>query len=530
MNDDAGSGDPDAGTDGGSQNRDGGQDDGSPDMDGGSDGGSTGTDGGSTDMDGGQDGGSPDMDAGSDGGSTDTDGGGTACDVTMAGSVPGAACEQPTSCDTAIGGDSACNPELMPEFSMVQTNADGGVIRDSDGGTVDGGTVSATLFPATMCGMGCDPEADTDPCGDCGSCSAGWLPPPGGRIPRLQYSLASTDSGPAGVCRADCTPEPDGNGGCRDGYTCDPQLGVCVEACENDTQCRLQAVGSGELTVNQDSPRYCNESTGRCTFDGDPDASAGDPCDTDADCPSDGLCIQNEEYPGGFCTKLYCDQPGFECSPGAQCTINAPRVGATACLPGCQVGQQDGSGVPVGSGASDDQCATGEACYWDRTTQDPDANPNGGCFRGNFNDITEPNTGQACTSDDECYSPFGYGACIFSGLEETSGMCSIFDVTADGILPGVPAADVCDSANNDIALRLSGDGEPVETACFHECTSASDCASGHACDTVGTDSFGNDIDVCLPFCTDNGDCRGSCLDPNGRACDSSDDTCFCDDA
>jgi hypothetical protein len=460
---------------------------------------------------------------------TDTDAG-VACDIDTPGSMPGAACRQGSSCNEDIGGNSACRSQTPAgaSFPTVKTNADGGVIEEPDGGFQDGGppSVPIQLFTDSMCGMACDPQASQDPCGPCGTCEFGWLPPPGGALPRLPFSLAAQQGAPPGVCRADCTPEADGPGNCRDGYTCDPQLGVCVEACVNDLQCQVETLPSGDLTVNEDSPRTCDEQTGRCTFEGDPEASVGDQCETDADCPSNGLCIRNDTFPNGFCTKLYCDQPGFECSENATCNVNTPRLGATACLPGCQVGSQDDSGLQIGAGSGDDQCGEGEACYWDRTTE-MDSAGNGGCFQGTFNDIEESNVGAACTSSDECYSPFGYGTCIFSQFEETTGMCSILDVGENAILPGVQAQGVCDPENNETPLRLSGEGEPIETACFKECSAASDCAEGHACQTLGQDNMGNDIKVCLPFCTNNDDCRGQCV---GTNCDQAGTTCFCEGA
>src|SRR5690606_21602120 len=96
-----------------------------------------------------------------------------------------------------------------------------------------------------------NPNAANDQCGECGGCAeytyVGRLrfpnlgPPPAGS---MFYSVLD------GVCRSLCTPSRDNNGGCRPGYTCDIDTGLCLDAqCRSDAQCKLDVSEDGTDVV-----------------------------------------------------------------------------------------------------------------------------------------------------------------------------------------------------------------------------------------------------------------------------------------
>src|SRR5262249_2868993 len=133
------------------------------------------------------------------------------CSPLIAGRNPGSMCRAGTTC--------SANIECQPEGSLNLPT------KLPDGGS--GPSVRGRLFTGSMCGNACDPTdpvaAPTDtthPCGQCGYCSGSV------RIGNLDVPLPSSLFD--GVCRAGCLPSPTDNGGCRDGYTCDPGLGLIV--------------------------------------------------------------------------------------------------------------------------------------------------------------------------------------------------------------------------------------------------------------------------------------------------------------
>ncbi|HEY8534997.1 MAG TPA: hypothetical protein VIL25_01055, partial [Vicinamibacterales bacterium] len=456
----------------------------------------------------------PMEDGGTDGGgSTMPDAGPMECSPTggPAGSAPGAACQRGTSCR-----DQDCNEQISLS------------------------ALGAVLYSGSMCGDECNPNAANDQCGECGGCAeytyVGRLrfpnlgPPPAGS---MFYSVLD------GVCRSLCTPSRDNNGGCRPGYTCDIDTGLCLDAqCRSDAQCKLDVSEDGtDVVMNPASPWTCNTMTGRCTHPGMAGAAAGDPCTQDSDCMEDGQCLTGAGVPDGFCTRIGCNAEGFECGPGETCSLRG-LGGPSWCLPQCTVGEEPEEDR-FGSDGHGAGCPVGHSCIWDGRSM----SPTGGCFPGEYNDVTTPNVGSGCQSDDDCYSPFGYGRCLFSGERNVdSGMCAVANCVGmdpNGILPGVSTGTrVCDESAGELCVLFGGN----ETYCVRSCENAGDCAPGYACPAL----LSGGGRLCWPYCFENSDCRAGAtcqqVDENGAAtgpCDADgpdnipntadDPDCFCSD-
>ena len=140
-------------------------------------------------------------------------------------------------------------------------------------------------------------------------------------------------------------------------------------------------------------------------------------------------------------------------------------------------------------------CREGYACFWDRLGTEP----SGYCDVGTFNpEVTENNIGDPCTSDDECYSPFGYGRC------DADFGCTVLDCAA----PNVPD-DIC--GDEAICVDFIELGIDV-LACLRACTDASQCNPGDAC--VDLDGNPETVDaVCFFLCNSSEECR------EGEVCD-----------
>jgi hypothetical protein len=138
-------------------------------------------------------------------------------------------------------------------------------------------------------------------------------------------------------------------------------------------------------------------------------------------------------------------------------------------------------------------CREGYRCHYNGET---DAKA-GVCVGGNYNAVQSSNIGAACLRDDECYSPFGLGACLqvsVDGVQPDTGTCSVTDCA----IPGLPD-DIC--GNSGQCVGLNGD----RTYCAQVCAVAADCAASYAC----TDDDGDPTTrkICLSACYDDADCR-----------------------
>lgn len=422
-------------------------------------------------------------------------------------------CAVGRACDVARG----CNPASLAcqeELAFTQGGPMDEPVYLPDGGTTsypglyfqDGYCTNAVISSAASReGMpgACilNPEDDTpgmDGCPACAKC----------------ISLGPDRDGNNIVqCYQRCEPTAATNP-CRDGYTCDFGEKVCIFGCQSDQECQLYRADTnmnGEieregpmggpspdrLTLDIAGGATCSATTGRCTQPGTAGVSAGVTCERDSQCEQDGRCLT--QFEGGYCTKFGCDVLG--CAGAGKCLDVGG--GTNICSQGCKIADDPGDAA-TGVGGGDDDCRDGYACFWDGTST-PAVAINGGCLPGNYNDVTTENIGASCidpdgpagdrSSDEQCWSPYGLGRCIFS---EEIATCSILGCSN---LP----ADACGTGNACVSLS-------AETSiCLRTCTAATDCSADMGRAAYGcTDLTPGDMDTtkhCFPGCSTNADCN-----------------------
>jgi hypothetical protein len=384
----------------------------------------------------------------------------------MGGSLPdggvdgGLACDQVPALGGELGGQCrgdtfACNTglECIPE-QAASIGGPGDPIMNYLPGAID-----APLFVDNYCTLpvaatetGCDPDACFAECGFCSQ----------------------------GICMKACQPELDTNSACRPWYECDLLDFVCFPGCTSDDECRVYRLDDG-LVYNTSSAAVCNQETYRCEHPGTPGFEAGDPCEFDDDCEANGICLRG---PDGYCSKLGCDIAGNECEGDGVC-------GFGLCLGACIVGSDETTEYENNTQG----CRGGYTCYWGRG----DGDPSGVCDVGVFNGITDINTiGAPCSSDAECYSPFGYGGC------DPDFGCTVNECGALGV-----PDDIC----GDEAICVDFIALGIDRfACLRTCALV-DCNPGDACIDLDDDSDTVDDLVCWPFCLSSDECR------DGEVCD-----------
>ncbi len=433
---------------------------------------------------------------------------------------PGTACFSEGVC-----GSSECQLEDSFEWSST-VRADGS----------PGRPLPITVFPGGYCSAGCTATRLNDECSPCAACSGDTLV--GGlRLP-LSYGSARYEA-TDGVCRELCAPSADRSGCSREGYTCDLETSTCMEACVDDRQCQITLAdvdGDGTQEIfdrGPDHPAYCDRTTGRCRMRGRPGARIGDPCREDRECTDDGVCLFATPTRAGICSRYGCRAEGFECPAGSECDVRSVGWRRSACLPTCRIGLEDGTRAMLGAGGGSPDCAPGQACIWNGVSEGADAA--GSCVPAEYNGVRRSNVGAACREDGDCWSPFGYGLCLFrqSGLD--TGICSVQscatflgpdDEPTEGLLPGVMiGSPICDPARNELCMSLGSRAQAPETYCLLRCSGAADCPARFACPELlaGGNNF------CWPTCFDSSECRpgASCEGPSGEACAPEDAVCLC---
>ncbi len=402
------------------------------------------------------------------------------------------------------------------------------------------------IWPGGLCTGECDllAEAWRSPCGRCATCAP------------------FVDG--IGRCRLTCEQDVDGRGGCSEGYACDRGELYCRDACvvvEGVDTCQFthedrDGDGSFESIVDEGvaHPSACNSATGLCETVGRVDATAGDDCVTDFDCEDDGTCVRSDAtepittLSDGYCIRRGCNETDLPCREGDVCAHSLFELPGGACMQGCEVGEEMTAAERLGAAGRHPQCGPNEACFWDGThgLSDP---LNGACYPGNYNDVPAYNVGAECQRDEECWSPFGLGRCLFldddaflddayartgrgicavGGCGETAGEPIGLHV-ADGVVPVERPEDLCRtsaSGGTDLCLGFT----ELQNYCIHGCADATACPDGWACPNLG-DTL-RPLHVCWPMCLADTDCRtgARCLDDSDEACDSPTDTCFCTDA
>lgn len=231
---------------------------------------------------------------------------------------------------------------------------DGG--RDSgiptrDAGPRDSGTPGLDGGPATDAGTMCSTDCDCDPrlaclggqcrpagrqnqCCTAPSCMAGQMciQPDGtpgmcGSTTPVGAACEQTGSecGPSGFCIDEGSGFPDGYctqscgrmSMCPAGATCRGGGGnaFCLDECAQPADCRTGynciqlGVGTGSRVCWPVPPTSTNPMG----------AAVGSACSADQDCAAGTSCVQEQGFPGGYCTVLYCDPQTSPCPGGSSC-------------------------------------------------------------------------------------------------------------------------------------------------------------------------------------------------------------------
>ncbi len=445
-----------------------------------------------------------------------------------------------------LGGQCAsgeCNEPFMCQEEIVMTRPS---VRRSDG--MPGRAYPIQYWPGGQCQVACDPNANGQ-CNECSSC--------------LQTGTNASGA-PVGECFQTCEQDVDGRGGCNEGYGCDRANLACLVACavvddvdtcqfafedrDTDPLTRETIVDEGEGFAST-----CNVTTGLCETTGRAGATAGDDCEEDTDCEDDGLCLSGDdpETPvtllDGYCIRLGCNDTDLACQDGDVCTQSLFGLPGGVCMEGCVVGSETTPAQVAGVGGGNPNCGEGEACLWDGVHGVSDT-LNGGCYDGNYNAVPAYNVGAGCDNDDDCWSPYGVGRCLFGegntlGDRVGSGICAVGGcgqamtgavglATSDGVVPVMDPNAICQTAtgsggtNNDICVGFS----ESQTFCVSGCTTAADCPSGYSCPNLG-DAL-RPLRICWPACQEDADCNtgARCLNDSRATCNPMTDTCYCTDS
>lgn len=385
----------------------------------------------------------------------------------------------------ACTGDGACDEvEAARCMRQMTETFDGETYVTYPGGTCQlytGGTLA------------CDP-ADHSGC------------PPGSRCIHVGPNYSGVD---LYACFDACEPA-DASGemfgwscGCRVGYSCHINYGVCLTGCSNDRQCCETWTDldgdyerdAGEVTLWPGCEMYCDGddavetedcmATYECINPGLEGARFGDPCLHDSQCPADGICLNytdpatgEESYPGGYCTRMGCQLAGRGCEAdgGACMNVGSYEEPRGMCLQPCHTG--------FGPGDPEFQCRDVEgqehACFPVNTYAwiggPPPDGMDGYCMPGNFESGTG-GLGDDCEDVGDCASPLGLGTCqTYFGdvpfctvscsetLAVAGGICGEADT--GGVATGLCGWNMCFAGCDDPGAALgSGACERDEMAC-----------------------------------------------------------------
>lgn len=330
--------------------------------------------------------------------------------------------------------------------------------------------VAITLGVTSLCTQTCDITSPLDTCGPCAACWDGLGQDRVG-LP-VGFFVNSTFGVNAGLCRPFCDYDPASNGGCGEGFSCDPLTALCLEACVDDAQCNARTVtledGNLGTYIDPVGAATCNPTTGRCTWTAAGDPQPGDACQRDSDCAPDvGACSR------GSCVELGCvdrttdglcaDGNGV-CVSGAQCVGGC--MSADDCNPGSAcVPLINSSGTPVTVGGFSGVCR--QTC---------DAIMNGA------NDLLIP-----CGHGEQCDQPVAT-----TETPDPSGVCR---PSCDPAAPTCPEAQLCEAS----AGATFGFCRELDRLC----RATSDCYGGQICDVAtGSGLSGH----CVTACTADSGC------------------------
>ena len=199
------------------------------------------------------------------------------------------------------------NPDCPPGAFCIEPNGIPSQCANPDAGVVFDGGPGFDAGPAPVVPVGAA-------CMDMADCNGGFC--------------INQPGFPDGYCTAQCTPPSS----CPTGATCvgfGPQQDFCLDDCATNADCRTGyqcvVVGTSTTTVCFPTPPASNNPNG------DP---VGSGCISDNDCRQGLSCLNQPGWPGGYCTRLFCDAVNNPCPSGASC-YNFP--GQSLCLADCSV-------------------------------------------------------------------------------------------------------------------------------------------------------------------------------------------------
>jgi len=222
----------------------------------------------------------------------------------------------------AINRPNSCclSPFCPPGTSCVYPDGSGGVCPDEppppfDAGVEDGGPVPPDGGPVP-------PDGGPPPPLDAGVPDAGPPVTPVGAA----CMDNGQDCGPIGFCIPDQQGFPDGycsqgcgavGAMCPSGAEClsfGPGQQLCLDNCANNADCRA---GYGCVQLGLANSRVCWPlDPGSSNPNG---AAVGGACQVDNDCQSALTCLNMQGWPGGYCTRTYCDPQNNPCPSSSSC-------------------------------------------------------------------------------------------------------------------------------------------------------------------------------------------------------------------
>lgn len=412
------------------------------------------------------------------------------------------------------------------------------VLRDGTAGR----PFSISYYPGGLCEGSCNPNL-RDQCNSCSSCLSSGEDEAGNEL---------------GSCYMNCAVNATDRGGCNEGYGCNRAYGACTPACTviegvDSCQFSIETDDDGNSTIYDegvDYPSHCNVGTGLCETTGRAGARAGDDCEDEFDCETNGVCYRSEDpdapatLQDGYCIRIGCNDTDLRCQDGDVCTQSLFGLPGGVCMRGCSVGSEETADQRFGAAGGNPECGAGEACFWDGVHGATGLN--GGCFPGNYNDVPAYNVGEGCDTDADCWSPYGLGRCLFSegnalGDRVGRGICVVGGCgtssggaglrVADAVVAVPDPSEICQTtgapagSSNDRCVAFS----ETQTFCVAGCATAAECPTGYACPNLGSGLVA--LRICWPECMVDADCRegASCLNERRGACNPDTDSCTCTD-
>lgn len=238
---------------------------------------------------------------------------------------------------------------------------------------------------------------------------------------------------------------------------------------------------------------------------GGPASAYGDPCGADAPCGSGLSCVDNDLYPGGYCTAT-CDG-ATPCGAGATCDTGgvpslclADCAGPSdcrdgyqcwrgSCRPLCRADSECGAslatcgpdGVCMGAEcAVDGDCGAMQVCRMGACVERPpmpDAGPGGAPH------------GTPCTRDDECEGR----VCLPAAL---GGVCSLTCTQPEDCFV-FPTEGGCSALPEAGAPTVCVVSPPGAVGVGHACTSDDDCLA-RVCQDGQCSEVCSDVSQCVP--------------------------------